>query len=66
VLFAYDATNLTNLLYSSSQSGDRNVAGPAIKFTVPTATNGKLCTGTAHELNLYFARALMTFAKRRD
>jgi hypothetical protein len=41
VLYAYDATNLANLLYSSPSSGS-GAATAASKFTVPVVANGKV------------------------
>jgi len=44
ILDAYDANDVSKLLYSSPSSGT-GAAGLAVKFTVPTVANGKVYVG---------------------
>lgn len=48
ILRAYDATNITHLLYSSAQNAT-DVPGFGIKFTEPIVANGKVFITTAHD-----------------
>jgi hypothetical protein len=54
ILYAFDATNVGTQLYNSTQNTTgRDTAGGAVKFVVPTVTNGKVYLGTSTELDIY-------------
>jgi hypothetical protein len=54
ILRAYDASNLSNEIYSSAMAvGSRDAGGLAVKFSVPTVANGKVYVGTQAELDVY-------------
>jgi Bacterial Ig-like domain (group 2) len=54
MLSAYDATNLANMLYDSSQApNNRDKADPYVRFTVPTVANGQVYFGTQDHLEVY-------------
>ncbi len=53
ILYAFDATNVAHLLYSSTVNPTRDKAGAGVKFVVPTIANGKVYVPTQTELDVY-------------
>jgi hypothetical protein len=54
VLYAYDATNVSKVLYNSAQNKQlRDQGGCANKFNVPTIANGKVYVATQNELDVF-------------
>ena len=53
ILYAHDASNVTNLLYSSESNVSRDNPGNSVKFIVPTVVNGKVYVGTESQLSVY-------------
>ena len=53
VLYAYDATNVSTVLYNSAQVQQRDQGGCGEKFQVPTIANGKVYVSTQNELDVF-------------
>jgi hypothetical protein len=53
VLLAYNAANVADLLYSSTQNAPRDTAGLETKFEVPLVANGRVYVGTQTEVDAY-------------
>jgi hypothetical protein len=53
VLHAFDATNLTNELYNSNQSGSRDTLDHTAKWSAPLVANGKVYIAALSQLTVY-------------
>jgi hypothetical protein len=53
VLRAYDAANVARELYDSEQRAERDRAGTALRFTIPTVAGGRVYVGAKDELDVY-------------
>ena len=54
ILHAFDATNISNELWSSTRAPhNRDRAGTAVKFSVPTVVNGKVYIGCSASVAVY-------------
>ena len=56
ILRAYDASDLTQELYNTTENPQRDNPGGAVKFAVPTIANGKVYVGAKGQLSVYGLR----------
>jgi hypothetical protein len=53
VLYAFDAVDISRLLYDSEQNPSRDRAGWALHFNIPTIMKGHVYVGAKHEVDVY-------------
>lgn len=53
ILYAHDATNVANLLYSSESNVARDNPGNSVKFIVPTIANGKVYVDSESQVSVF-------------
>ena len=53
ILHAYDASNLSNELFNTTQNATRDSAGTSVRFMFPTIANGKVYFATNGRLTVY-------------
>jgi len=53
VLYAFDAVDISRLLYDSEQNPSRDRAGLGLHFNIPTITKGHVYVGAKREVDVY-------------
>ena len=53
ILYAYNATNVGSMLYSSAQNAARDTGGCGNKFQIPVVVDGKVYVATQNEVDVY-------------
>jgi hypothetical protein len=53
ILYSYDAGDVSNMLYNSSQNVQRDQGGCGNKFQVPTIANGKVYVATQNQVDIF-------------
>jgi hypothetical protein len=62
VLRAFDANNLTTLLYASDQTGGRDQLSNSVKFVVPAVADGHVLVGSAGRFSVFGLFPVATMA----
>jgi len=52
-LYAYNALNISQMLWNSTLMGSRDSLGPGVKMTTPTVAGGKVYVGGQYQLSVY-------------
>jgi hypothetical protein len=52
-LYAFDANDVSKVLYNSQENSARDSAGKPVKFTVPLVADGKVYVGAQSEVDVY-------------
>jgi len=63
VLFAFDASDASRMLYDSEQNPSRDRAGLALRFNIPTIIDGHVYVGAKREVDVYGLLPEKTVAK---